>query len=74
MDKANFAFTLNSKRYIMENAVLIADGAISDPEYCEYELAVFVAELLEEKTRLMEENAELRKDLMNELQRSKEDE
>jgi len=69
MDKANFAFTLNSKRYVMENMVLIADGAISDPEYCEYELAVFVAELLEEKTRLMEENGRLRKDLSSEIQR-----
>jgi cell division protein FtsB len=60
MDKANFAFTLNGKRYVMENTVLIADGAISDPEYCEYELAIFVAELLEEKTKLKEEIGKLK--------------
>lgn len=52
MDRKNFAFTLNSKRYEMENGQLVIDGVLSDPEYIEYELAIFVAELLEEKTML----------------------
>jgi hypothetical protein len=61
MDKDNFAFTLNSKRYVMENGELTADGAISDPEYCEYELAVRVMELIEENTTLRETIGNLRR-------------
>lgn len=79
MDKANFSFAYNGKRYVMENMVLtIHDGetgfsSVSDPEYDEYKLAVRVAELEEENELLKEEVKDLRKDLNYEIHKPKDD-
>lgn len=76
MDKANFEFAYNGKIYAMENMVLTIhngeDGSsyLSDPEYCEYELAIRVAELMEENSKIFEKNTELRSDLTKEKERT----